>query len=112
MIIDVKNMKGEKVQEVELPASIFEAPILVDLMHQAYVRQLANARVGTHETKTVTKLPAAAANLSSRRVPAGHVRAPSAPHNGRAAAVSILRICVTTPRLCLRKCAAPRCAPH
>ena len=35
MIIDVKNMKGEKVQEVELPASIFEAPILVDLMHQA-----------------------------------------------------------------------------
>ena len=52
MIIDVKNMKGEKVQEVELPASIFEAPILVDLMHQAYVRQLANARVGTHETKT------------------------------------------------------------
>ena len=52
MIIDVKNMKGEKVKEVELPASIFEAPILVDLMHQAYVRQLANARVGTHETKT------------------------------------------------------------
>ena len=52
MIIDVKNMKGEKVSEVELPASIFEAPILVDLMHQAYVRQLANARVGTHETKT------------------------------------------------------------
>ena len=52
MIIDVKNMKGEKVQEVELPAEIFEAPILVDLMHQAYVRQMANARVGTHETKT------------------------------------------------------------
>ena len=38
MIIDVKNMKGEKVSEVELPASIFEAPIYVDLMHQAYVR--------------------------------------------------------------------------
>lgn len=52
MIIDVKNMKGEKVQEVELPASIFEAPIYFDLMHQAYVRQLANARIGTHETKT------------------------------------------------------------
>lgn len=52
MIIDVKNMKGEKVQEYELPANIFEAPIYVDLMHQAYVRQLANARIGTHETKT------------------------------------------------------------
>ncbi len=52
MIIDVKNMKGEKVSEVELPDSIFGAPIYVDLMHQAYVRQMANARLGTHETKT------------------------------------------------------------
>ena len=24
----------------------------VDLMHQAYVRQMANARLGTHDTKT------------------------------------------------------------
>jgi large subunit ribosomal protein L4 len=52
MIIDVKNMKGEKVREVELPENIFNAPIYYDLMHQAYVRQLANSRVGTHETKT------------------------------------------------------------
>jgi len=52
MIIDVKNMKGEKVSEVELPEKIFEAPIYLDLMHQAYVRQMANARLGTHETKT------------------------------------------------------------
>jgi large subunit ribosomal protein L4 len=35
-----------------LPAEIFEAPINVDLMHQAYVRQMANARLGTHSTKT------------------------------------------------------------
>jgi len=36
---------------VELPSAIFEAPINVDLMHQAYVRQMANARLGTHDTK-------------------------------------------------------------
>ncbi len=36
---------------MELPSAIFEAPINVDLMHQAYVRQMANARLGTHETK-------------------------------------------------------------
>jgi large subunit ribosomal protein L4 len=30
---------------------IFEAPINVDLMHQAYVRQMSNARLGTHSTK-------------------------------------------------------------
>src|SRR6266699_4106653 len=52
MQADVKNMKGETVKTVELPAGIFEAPINKDLMHQAYVRQMANARLGTHSTKT------------------------------------------------------------
>ena len=51
MKVDVLNIEGKKIREVELPASIFEAPINVDLMHQAYLRQLANARLGTHETK-------------------------------------------------------------
>ena len=44
-------MKGAKVREIELPANVFEAPVNVDLMHQAYTRQMANARLGTHETK-------------------------------------------------------------
>lgn len=52
MLVDVMNMEGQKVSSVELPANIFEAPINVDLMHQAYVRQMANARLGTHSTKT------------------------------------------------------------
>lgn len=52
MEVEVKNLKGEKVSTVELPAEIFEAPIRKDLMHQALVRQLANARQGTHSTKT------------------------------------------------------------
>src|SRR5512138_1708286 len=51
MKVDVLNIEGKKLREVELPAAIFEAPINVDLMHQAYVRQMANARLGTHETK-------------------------------------------------------------
>jgi large subunit ribosomal protein L4 len=51
MLVDVFNMEGQKVKSVELPAGIFEAPVYVDLMHQAYVRQMANARLGTHETK-------------------------------------------------------------
>jgi large subunit ribosomal protein L4 len=52
MLVDVLNMEGKKVSSVELPASIFEAPVYIDLMHQAYVRQMANARLGTHDTKT------------------------------------------------------------
>ena len=51
MKVDVLNLEGKKLREVELPAAIFEAPINIDLMHQAYVRQMANARLGTHETK-------------------------------------------------------------
>ena len=49
---NVVDIKGKKIKEMELPASIFEAAINVDLMHQAYVRQATNARLGTHETKT------------------------------------------------------------
>src|SRR4030043_1969910 len=52
MEVDVLNMEGEKIRTVELPAQIFEAPINVDLMHQAYTRQMANIRLGTHSTKT------------------------------------------------------------
>ena len=52
MEVDVVNMQGQKIRTVVLPAEIFEAPINVDLMHQAYVRQMANARLGTHDTKT------------------------------------------------------------
>jgi large subunit ribosomal protein L4 len=52
MKVDVVNTKGEKVSTVELPPEIFEAPIRRELMHQALVRQMANARQGTHKTKT------------------------------------------------------------
>jgi large subunit ribosomal protein L4 len=51
MEVKVLNMKGKKVSTLELSTKIFEAPVNVDLMHQAYVRQMANARLGTHNTK-------------------------------------------------------------
>jgi len=52
MKIDVLNMQGEKVDTAELPEAVFKAPVKPDLMHQALVRQQANARLGTHKTKT------------------------------------------------------------
>lgn len=52
MKVDVYTMQGKKTGDTaELPADIFEAPVNVDLMHQAYTRQLSNARRGTHSTK-------------------------------------------------------------
>ena len=52
MRVEVKNMKGEVVNTIELPSDIFEAPTSESLMHQALVRQLSNARTGTHKVKT------------------------------------------------------------
>lgn len=51
MKVDVVDINGKKVKEIQLPAAIFEAPVNVDLMHQSFVRQMTNARLGTHETK-------------------------------------------------------------
>ncbi len=52
MKVNVVDMQGKKVKTADLPADIFEAPIKQDLMHQALVRQMANARLGTRKTKT------------------------------------------------------------
>lgn len=52
MKVSVLNIKGEEVDTIELPADIFEAKVNVGLMHQAYVRQHANARLGTHSAKS------------------------------------------------------------
>ena len=51
MKVVVFNLKGEKTDSIDLPEEIFAAKVNVDLMHQAYQRQMANARLGTHNTK-------------------------------------------------------------
>ena len=51
MQVSLINMAGETVGLVELADAIFAAPVNRPLMHQAMVRQLANARLGTHKTK-------------------------------------------------------------
>ncbi len=50
MEISVMDINGKQVKTIELPADIFEVEVNVGLMHQAFVRQLANARLGTHNT--------------------------------------------------------------
>lgn len=52
MLVPIHNMAGETVGDVELRDDIFDAPVSKPLMHQALVRQQANARLGTHNTKT------------------------------------------------------------
>lgn len=51
MLVSMKNMAGNQVGEIELNDAIFAASVNKPLMHQALIRQLANARLGTHKTK-------------------------------------------------------------
>ena len=48
--VDVLNVQGDKVDSIDLPTGIFESKINIGLMHQAYLRQMANARQGTSST--------------------------------------------------------------
>jgi len=52
MLVPIYNTAGEIVGEIELRKDIFGVPINVAVMHQALLRQQANARLGTHKTKT------------------------------------------------------------
>lgn len=51
MLVSVRNMAGEAVGEIELRDDVFGIRPNVPVMHQAVVRQMANARLGTHKTK-------------------------------------------------------------
>lgn len=87
MKADVFNMKGEKIKSVELPAEIFEVPVNVDLMHQAYTQQMANARLGTHKTKTRSEVSGGGKKpwkqKGTGRARAGSTRSPIWVHGGK-----------------------------
>jgi large subunit ribosomal protein L4 len=52
MYLPVKDMTGNQTGQIEVSDEVFGAPVNKPLMHQALVRQLSNARLGTHKTKT------------------------------------------------------------
>lgn len=52
MQVDVHNLQGEVVDKIDLDETVWGIEPNIPVMHQALVRQLANARLGTHETKT------------------------------------------------------------
>ncbi|TES92105.1 MAG: 50S ribosomal protein L4 [Anaerolineales bacterium] len=87
MKVDVVNIEGKKIKSVELPAKIFEAPVNTNLMHQAYVRQLANARLGTHKTKTRSEVSGGGRKpwrqKGTGRARQGSIRAPQWVGGGR-----------------------------
>ena len=52
MQVPVYNLAGEAVEHIEISDEVFAVPFNQAVVHQAMVRQRANARQGTASTKT------------------------------------------------------------
>lgn len=79
-VVDLKNLKNEKVGEIELNESIVSYPVKPWLMHEVVVKQLADKRAGTHATKNRAKITGGGRKpwkqKGTGRARAGSVRSP------------------------------------
>lgn len=80
MQVPVHNINGDVVQQIEVKDSLFGVAFNQGLVHQAMVRQLANARQGTADTKTRGRVAGSTAKLfrqkGTGRARQGSIRAP------------------------------------
>jgi len=86
MRVPVYNIQGNQVDEAELRDDIFAVQVNEPLMHQALLRQQANARLGTHKTKTRGEVSGGGAKpwrqKGTGRARQGSTRAPHWPGGG------------------------------
>jgi large subunit ribosomal protein L4 len=50
--VAIYDREGKETEQLQLPEAVFEAPVNAAVLHQAVLRQQANDRQGTHQTKT------------------------------------------------------------
>jgi len=74
--VPVYNLTGEVVDHIEINDYVFAVPFNEGLVHQAMVRQLANARQGTASTKTRSEVSGSSRKLF-RQKGTGNARAGS-----------------------------------
>lgn len=86
MQLPVYNRDGTEVDQIELDESVFGVPMNEAVVHQAMVRQRANARVGTVKTKTRSEVSGSTRKLYRQkhtgRARAGDLRSPLRRHGG------------------------------
>lgn len=86
MQVSVHNMNGDVVGQVELPDDIFAIAVNRTVMHQALVRQMANARLGTHKVKSRAEVSGGGKKpwrqKGTGRARQGSTRAPHWRHGG------------------------------
>jgi len=86
MQVSVYNAEGSVVGQLDLDEGVFGVPMNENVVHQAMVRQRANARVGTASTKTRSEVSGSTRKLYRQkhtgRARAGDLRSPLRRHGG------------------------------
>jgi large subunit ribosomal protein L4 len=85
-VVDVVNLKGDKVGQVELADAVFGAEVNQHLLHEASRWYLAGLRRGTHKTKEKSEVSGAGRKLwrqkGTGRARVGSIRSPLWRHGG------------------------------
>lgn len=85
-VVDVKNLSGEKVGQLQLADDVFAAKVNQNLLHEAVRNYLAGRRAGTHKTKDKSEVSGSGRKLwrqkGTGRARIGSIRSPLWRHGG------------------------------
>jgi large subunit ribosomal protein L4 len=85
-VVDVMNLQGKKVGQLDLADDVFAAKINQNLLHEAVRHHLAGERAGTHKTKDKSEVSGSGKKLwkqkGTGRARVGSVRSPLWRHGG------------------------------
>jgi large subunit ribosomal protein L4 len=85
-VVDVKNLDGKKVGQIELADDVFAAKVNRNLLHETVRHLLAGQRAGTHKTKDKSEVSGSGKKLwrqkGTGRARIGSIRSPLWRHGG------------------------------
>jgi len=85
-VLDVKDLEGKKVGQIELADDVFAAKVNSHLLHEAVRHYLASRRAGTHKTKDKSEVSGSGKKLwrqkGTGRARIGSIRSPLWRHGG------------------------------
>jgi len=85
-VVDVRNLEGKTVGQLELADDVFAAKVNAHLLHEAVRHHLAGQRAGTHKTKQKSEVSGAGRKLwrqkGTGRARIGSIRSPLWRHGG------------------------------
>jgi len=85
-VVDVKDLEGNKIGQIELADDVFAAKVNSNLLHEAVRHYLAGRRAGTHKTKQKSEVSGSGKKLwrqkGTGRARIGSIRSPLWRHGG------------------------------